>query len=58
MKYLDFLDETGRLSIPLIDHEVPEDPKPTAVEIFFEFIDDLFDNSFWKSYYKNVKKNK
>lgn len=58
MKYLDFLDETGPLTIPLIEHELPEEPTPTIVERFVEFIDDLFDNIFWKSYYENIKKNK
>jgi len=55
MKYLDFLDEPGS---PLIEHELPEETTPTAVEKFVEFMDDLFDNIFWKSYYENIKKNK
>jgi hypothetical protein len=58
MKYLDFLDENGTLTIPLVERELPEEPKPTIVERFVEFIDDLFDNLFWKSYYENIKKNK
>lgn len=58
MKYLDFLDETGPSTIPLIERELSEDPKPSAmVERFFEFMDDLFDTIFWKSYYENIKKN-
>ena len=58
MKYLDFLDETGTLTIPLIEHELPEEQAPTdIVERFVEFMDDLFDNIFWKSYYENIKKN-
>jgi len=59
MKYLDFLDEIGTLTIPLIEHELPEESTPTSfVEKFVEFIDDLFDNIFLKSYYENTKKNK
>ena len=55
MKYLDFLDEPGT---PLIEHELPEDTNPSAVvERFVEFMDDLFTNIFWKSYYENIKKN-
>jgi len=55
MKYLDFLDEPGP---PLIVRELPEETVSTALENFFEFMDDLFDNIFWKSYYENIKKNK
>jgi len=59
MKYLDFLDETGSSTIPLIEHELPEETTPNSVlESFVEFMDDLFDNIFWKSYYENIKKNK
>lgn len=58
MKYLDFLDDSEPLTIALIEHELPEETKPiAAVEKFLEFIDDLFDNIFWKSYYENIKKN-
>jgi|UniRef100_A0A6C0DTG4 hypothetical protein len=57
MKYLDFLDEIGPLTIPLIINELPEKPTPTIVERFVDFIDELFDNLFWKSYYENIKKN-
>ena len=59
MKYLGFLDETGTLTIPLIEREVPEETVPAAfVERFVVFMDELFDNIFWKSYYENIKKNK
>ena len=55
MKYLDFLDESG---LTLIERELPEETNPiVAVEKFVEFMDDLFDNIFWKSYYENIKKN-
>jgi len=58
MKYLDFLDETGILTIPLIECELPEETTENdAVERFVAFMDDLFDNIFWKSYYENIKKN-
>ena len=57
MKYLDFLDEVGP-TIPLIEHEIPEEPKPNILEQFFEFMDDLFDTIFMKDYYENIKKNK
>jgi hypothetical protein len=59
MKYLEFLDKTGTLTIPLIEHEVPEETVPASfVGRFVVFMDDLFDNIFWKSYYENIKKNK
>jgi hypothetical protein len=59
MKYLDFLDENGTLTIPLVERELPEEAAPNSViENFFEFMDNLFDNLFLKSYYENIKKNK
>jgi|LauGreDrversion2_5_1035112.scaffolds.fasta_scaffold50066_2 hypothetical protein len=58
MKYLDFLDDSEPLTIALIEDKLPEETKPIAVvEKILEFIDHLFDNIFWKSYYENIKEN-
>lgn len=57
MKALELLDDdVKKLSDHLIADEVPEDPNPSVIEKFFEFMDDLFDNVFWKSYFENKKK--
>jgi hypothetical protein len=54
MKDIEYLDNTGFI---LIAQETPERSKLNVISRFFEFMDDLFDNAFLKSYYEDIKKN-
>ena len=66
MKALEFLDDNKK-PIPLIAQELQNNKtergreteiKLNVIESLFEFMDELFDSVFMKTYHENVKKNK
>ena len=62
MKALEFLDDDKKITISLFHEETPNNNaefKPNVVDVvesLFEFMDELFNSVFMKTYHENVKK--